>query len=156
MTTLKEGDKAPAFSGKDQNNQKISLSDYKGQKLILYFYPQDDTPGCTAQACNLRDNYTLLALNGFTVLGISPDEISSHKKFETKYTLPFTLIADPLHKIISKYGVWGKKQLYGKEYIGLHRTTFIVDEKGVIRKIFLRPNNKQHAEEIIKAWNELK
>ncbi|MFT3949681.1 MAG: thioredoxin-dependent thiol peroxidase [Agriterribacter sp.] len=156
MITLKEGDKAPAFSGKDQDDQKVSLAEYKGQKIVLYFYPADDTPACTTQACNLRDNYALLKQNGFTVLGVSPDEVAKHKKFEAKYSLPFTLIADPLHKIIDKYGVWGEKQLYGRKYMGLHRTTFVIDEKGVIRKIFLRPKNKQHAEEIIKAWNELK
>ncbi|MBN8786221.1 MAG: thioredoxin-dependent thiol peroxidase [Terrimonas sp.] len=156
MITLKEGDKAPAFTGKDQDDKKVSLSDYKGQKLVLYFYPADDTPACTTQACNLRDNYSLLKKNGFAIVGISPDEAAKHKKFETKYNLPFTLIADPLHKIIDKYGVWGEKQLYGRKYMGLHRTTFVIDEKGVIRKIFLRPKNKQHAEEIIKAWNELK
>ncbi|MCC6286714.1 MAG: thioredoxin-dependent thiol peroxidase [Chitinophagaceae bacterium] len=156
MITLKEGDKAPAFSGKDQDNHKVSLADYKEQKIVLYFYPADDTPACTTQACNLRDNYGLLKKEGFTILGVSPDEIAKHKKFEDKYNLPFTLIADPLHKIIDKYGVWGEKQLYGRKYMGLHRTTFVIDEKGVIRKIFLRPRNKQHAEEIIKAWHELK
>ena len=146
MITLKEGDKAPAFTGKDQDDNKVSLSDYKGQKLVLYFYPADDTPACTTQACNLRDNYSLLKKNGFAIVGISPDETAKHKKFETKYSLPFTLIADPLHKIIDKYGVWGEKQLYGRKYMGLHRTTFVIDGKGVIRKIFLRPKNKQHAE----------
>lgn len=156
MITLKEGDKAPAFTGKDQDDQKVSLADYKGQKVVLYFYPGDDTPTCTMQACNLRDNYALLQQNGFTVLGVSPDEAAKHKKFEAKYRLPFTLVADPSHKIIDKYGVWGEKQLYGRRYMGLHRTTFVIDEKGVIRKIFLRPKSKQHAEEIIKAWNELK
>ncbi|PVD51062.1 thioredoxin-dependent thiol peroxidase [Terrimonas sp.] len=156
MITLKEGDKAPAFTGKDQDDKKVSLSDYKGRKAVLYFYPEDDTPTCTIQACNLRDNYALLKQNGFVIIGVSPDEAAKHKKFETKYSLPFTLIADPLHKIIDKYGVWGEKQLYGRKYMGLHRTTFVIDEKGVIRKIFLRPKNKQHAEEIIKAWNELK
>lgn len=156
MITLKEGDKAPAFTGKDQDDKKVSLADYKGKKLVLYFYPEDDTPTCTIQACNLRDNFALLKQNGFTVLGVSPDEVAKHKKFENKYSLPFTLIADPSHTIIDKYGVWGEKQLYGRKYMGLHRTTFIIDEKGVIRKIFLRPKNKQHAEEIIKAWNELK
>lgn len=156
MITLKEGDKAPAFTGKDQDDQKVSLADYKGQKVVLYFYPEDDTPTCTIQACNLRDNYALLQQNGFTVLGVSPDEAAKHKKFEAKHGLPFTLVADPSHKIIDKYGVWGEKQLYGRRYMGLHRTTFVIDEKGVIRKIFLRPKSKQHAEEIIKAWNELK
>lgn len=148
-THLKEGDKAPAFTGFDQDGNKISLTDLKGQKLVLFFYPEDDTPTCTVEACNLRDNYALLKKNGFEVIGISPDDVKSHKKFEQKFNLPFTLIADPQHKIIDKYGVWGKKKLYGREYMGLHRTTFVLDEKGTIIKIFLKPRNKAHAEEII-------
>ncbi len=154
MITLKEGDKAPAFSGKDQNGKKVSLSHYKGKKLVLFFYPEDDTPTCTIQACNLRDNYALLKKKGFEVIGISPNDEASHKKFETKFSLPFTLLADPGHEIIDKYGVWGEKQLYGRKYMGLHRTTFVIDEKGVIGKVFLRPKNKQHAEEIIKHWEQ--
>ncbi len=154
MTSLQEGDKAPAFTGKDQDGAKISLSDYKGKKVVLYFYPEDNTPTCTVQACNLRDNYALLKKEGFVVLGVSPDEEKKHKKFEEKFDLPFTLIADPDHTIIDKYGVWGEKQLYGRKYMGLHRTTFLVDEKGIIRKIFLKPKSKQHAEEIVKAWKE--
>lgn len=153
MIILKEGDKAPAFTGNDQDGKKISLTAFKGKKVVLFFYPEDDTPTCTIQACNLRDNFALLKKNGFEVLGVSPDDEKKHKKFEAKFQLPFTLIADPDHAIIDKYGVWGEKQLYGRKYMGLHRTTFILDEKGVIRKIFLRPRNKQHAEEIIKAWN---
>jgi len=152
MTVLKEGTKAPAFKGKDQNGKIVSLADYKGQKVILYFYPQDDTPTCTVQACNLRDNFGVLKKKGFTVLGVSPDEEKKHKKFEAKYDLPFTLIADPDHTIIDKYGVWGEKQLYGRAYMGLHRTTFLIDEKGVIKKIFLKPKSKQHTEEILSAW----
>lgn len=155
MVTLKEGDKAPAFTGDDQNGKKISLSDYKGKKVVLYFYPEDDTPTCTVQACNLRDNFGLLRQNGFTVLGISPDAVSKHKKFETKYDLPFTLISDPDHTIIDKYNVWGEKQLFGRNYMGLRRTTFLIDEKGVVKKIFDKPKSKQHAEEIIKAWSEI-
>jgi peroxiredoxin Q/BCP len=151
MTTLTEGQKAPAFKGKDQNGNPVSLSDYKGEKIVLFFYPEDDTPTCTIQACNLRDNFSLLKQNGFTVLGISPDEVKKHKKFEAKYDLPFTLISDPDHTIIDKYGVWGEKQLYGRNYMGLHRTTFLIDGNGIIRKIFLKPKNKQHAEEIIAA-----
>ena len=154
MITLREGDKAPAFSGRDQNNNKISLSDYKGKRLVLYFYPEDDTPTCTIQACNLRDNYSLLKKLGFEVLGISPDDETSHKKFESKFHLPFTLMADPSHKILEKYGVWGEKQMFGNRYMGVHRTTFVIDEKGIIRKIFLRPKNKAHAEEIIQALKE--
>jgi peroxiredoxin Q/BCP len=152
MTTLKEGDKAPAFTGKDQNGGRIALADYKGKKVVLYFYPEDDTPTCTIQACNLRDNYPLLKREGFSVIGVSPNDEKSHKKFEAKFGLPFPLVADPDHSIIDKYGVWGEKQLYGRKYIGLHRTTFLIDEKGVIRKIFLKPRSKQHAEEISRAW----
>ena len=155
MLHLKEGDKAPAFTGKDQNGNKVSLSDFKGHKVILYFYPQDDTPTCTVQACNLRDNYALLKKEGYTVLGVSPDEAAKHLKFEAKYSLPFTLLSDPEHAIIDKYDVWGPKQLYGRVYDGLHRTTFVIDGKGIIRKIFLRPKNKQHAEEIIKAMGDV-
>lgn len=155
MISLKEGDKAPLFTGKDQENNKVSLSSYKGKKVVLYFYPEDDTPTCTVQACNLRDNFSLLKKKGFEVIGVSPDDVAKHKKFEIKYELPFTLIADPDHIIIDKYGVWGEKQLYGRKYMGLHRTTFVIDEKGIIRKIFLRPRNKQHAEEIVKAWETI-
>ena len=152
MVTLKEGDKAPAFKGVDQNGNKVSLADYKGRKIVLYFYPEDDTPTCTIQACNLRDNYGLLRQHGFEVIGVSPDDENSHKKFEKKFDLPFTLISDPKHLILEKYGVWDQKQMFGNKYMGVLRTTFVIDEKGVIRKIFLRPKNKAHAEEIIKAW----
>ncbi|MEP7111324.1 MAG: thioredoxin-dependent thiol peroxidase [Ferruginibacter sp.] len=151
MTTLKEGQKAPAFKGIDQNGNPVSLSDFKGEKIVLYFYPEDDTPTCTIQACNLRDNFGLLKQHGLIVLGVSPDEAKKHKKFEAKYELPFTLVADPDHRIIDKYGVWGEKQLYGRTYMGLHRTTFLIDRKGIIKKIFLKPKNRQHAEEIIEA-----
>lgn len=149
MVTLKEGDKAPAFSGTDQNGNKVSLAGLKGKKLVLYFYPEDDTPTCTIQACNLRDNYALLKREGFEVVGVSPDDAGKHRKFETKYSLPFTLIADTKHTILNKYGVWDQKQMFGHQYMGVLRTTFVIDEKGVIRKIFLRPRNKAHAEEII-------
>lgn len=151
-TNLTEGSKAPAFKGKDQNGNIVSLSDYKGKRVVLYFYPEDDTPTCTIQACNLRDNYSLLKKKNIVVLGVSPDEEKKHKKFETKYKLPFTLIADPDHGIIDRYGVWGEKQLYGRKYMGLHRTTFLIDGKGIIRKIFLKPKNKQHTDEILNAW----
>jgi thioredoxin-dependent peroxiredoxin len=150
-THLQEGQKAPAFTGIDQDGNKISWNDFKGQKLALFFYPEDDTPTCTIQACNLRDNYSLLTKTGFKVIGISPDDVKSHQKFREKFSLPFTLIADPDHNIINKYGVWGQKKLYGREYMGLHRTTFVINEKGVISKIFLRPKNKAHAEEIVKS-----
>ena len=155
MTSLSENTKAPAFKAKDQNGNIVSLADLKGKKIVLYFYPEDDTPTCTVQACNLRDNFALLKQQGFVVLGVSPDEEKKHKKFENKYSLPFTLLADPKHIIIDKYGVWGEKQLYGRNYMGLHRTTFLIDEKGIIRKIFLKPKSKQHTEEILKAWDDL-
>ena len=147
--------KAPQFKGIDQNGNTVKLSDFKNKKLVLFFYPEDDTPTCTIEACNLRDNYSLLKKNGFEIAGISPDDENSHKKFEEKFKLPFVLIADPSHSIINKYGVWGPKQLYGRKYDGLHRTTFLIDEKGNIRHIFLKPRNKEHAQEIIKKWNEI-
>jgi peroxiredoxin Q/BCP len=153
MVTLKEGDKAPSFTGIDQDGKKISLAEYKGKKLVLFFYPEDDTPTCTIQACNLRDNYGLLQKKEFEVVGISPDNEKSHKKFEKKFDLPFTLVADSSHQILEKYGVWDHKKLFGHEYMGVLRTTFVIDEKGIIRKIFLRPKNKAHAEEIITAMD---
>ena len=148
-THLEVGDKAPAFSGLDQNGIKVSLKDYVGKKLVLYFYPEDDTPTCTVQACNLRDNFSTLKANGFEIIGVSPDDVESHKKFKNKFQLPFTLVADPKHAIIDKYGVWGEKNLYGHKHMGIFRTTFVIDENGLIRKIFLRPKNKAHAEEIL-------
>jgi peroxiredoxin Q/BCP len=154
MIHLKAGDKAPAFTVKDKDGNKVSLSDFKGQKLVIYFYPEDDTPTCTVQACNFRDNHSLLVQKGIKVIGISPNDEKSHEQFKKKYELPFTLIPDPSHKIIDKYGVWGEKLLYGRRYMGLHRTTFLVDEKGIIRKVFLKPRSKQHSEDIIKAWEE--
>ncbi|MEP7277459.1 MAG: thioredoxin-dependent thiol peroxidase [Bacteroidota bacterium] len=152
---VQEGDKAPLFTAPDQDGKKVSLAGFKGKKLVLYFYPEDGTPTCTIQACNLRDNYSLLKKDGFEVLGVSPDASAKHKKFETRYNLPFRLLADPDHSIIDAYGLWSTKKLYGREYMGLHRTTFLIDEMGFIRKIFTRPRNKQHAVEIVKAWKEL-
>ena len=149
MEMPKELDKAPGFKGVDQNGKEVSLYDFRGKKLVLYFYPEDDTPTCTIQACNLRDNYSALKANGFEIVGVSPDGPTSHKKFESKFNLPFTLIADPKHKILEKYGVWGEKQMFGNKYMGVHRTTFIIDERGVIQKIFLRPKNNDHSAEIL-------
>ena len=151
MITLKEGDKAPVFSGKDQNEKKISLTDYKGKKLVLYFYSEAGTPTCTIESCNLRDNYSLLKKNGFEILGVSPNNEKTQKKFEIKFKLPFPLIADTSHILLEKYGVWDMKKLFGREYMGVLRTTFIIDEKGVILKIFTKPKNKAHAEEILAA-----
>src|SRR6516225_9697134 len=153
MTHLREGDQAPAFSGIDQQGRKVSLEDYKGKKIVLYFYPQDDTPTCTEQACDLRDNYGVLRKKGFIVLGVSPDSEKSHLRFEKKFSLPFTLISDPDHQIIDRYGVWGEKQLFGRNYMGLLRTTFLIDEQGIITHIFLKPRSRQHTQEIIRAWS---
>lgn len=153
MTQLTEGAKAPDFKSTDQNGNPVSLKDFKGKKVVLYFYPEDDTPTCTIEACNLRDNYSLLKKNGLTILGVSPDDEKKHKKFEEKYKLPFTLVADPDKKIIDEYGVWGEKNLYGRKYMGLHRTTFLIDEKGIILKIFRKPKSKIHSEEILNALN---
>ncbi|HMG69300.1 MAG TPA: thioredoxin-dependent thiol peroxidase [Chitinophagaceae bacterium] len=151
MIILKEGDKAPAFSGKDQDGKTISLADFKGKKLVLYFYSEADSPTCTIESCNLRDNYSLLKKKGFEIIGVSPDDQKKQKKFETKYGLPFPLIADTSHDILEKYGVWDQKKLFGREYMGVLRTTFVIDEKGIIQKIFTKPKNKAHAEEIIAA-----
>jgi len=154
MTELKEGSKAPVFKGVDQNGDTISLKDLLGKKLVLYFYPHDDTPTCTNQACNLRDNYSLLMEKGFHIIGISTDDIKSHKKFEKKYGLPFSLISDSDNSISEKYGVWGWKKFMGKEYVGMHRTTFLIDQKGRIKKIIEKPETKRHAEQILMVWEE--
>lgn len=156
MITLQAGDKAPAFSAPDQNGNKVSLSDYKGRKLVLYFYPEDDTPTCTIQACNLRDGYSRLLAAGFEVIGVSPDDSKKHKRFEAKYHLPFRLLADTGQVVLKKYGVWDKKKMFGHEYMGVLRTTFVIDEKGIIRKIITRPKNKAHAEEILAAFPDNK
>lgn len=149
---LSEGDKAPVFSGTDQDGNKIALEDFLGKKLVLYFYPQDMTETCTIQACNLRDNFSSLKKKGISILGISPDTVASHKKFETRYDLPYPLISDAGHKIIDAYGVWGEKQLFGRKYMGLLRTTFLINEKGKIVKVIERPKSKEHSKEILTAW----
>jgi peroxiredoxin Q/BCP len=154
MVVLKEGDKAPLFTAKDQDGKKISLSDYKGKKLVLYFYSEAGSPTCTIESCNLRDNYSLLKKNGFEVVGVSPDDEKTQKKFETKYKLPFPLIADTSHDVLEKYGVWDQKKLFGREYMGVLRTTFVINEKGIIEKLFTRPKNKAHAQEIITAMKK--
>jgi thioredoxin-dependent peroxiredoxin len=154
MITLKEGDKAPAFAGKDQNGKKISLTDYEGKKLVLYFYSEAGSPTCTIESCNLRDNYALLKKNGFEVVGVSPDTESKQKKFEQKYKLPFPLIADTENKVTTAYGVHDMKKLFGREYMGILRTTFIIDENGIIIKIFNKPKNKAHAEEILGSFKK--
>lgn len=155
MATLKEGSKAPVFKGEDQNGNTVSLADFKGRKVVLYFYPKDDTPGCTAQACNLRDNYSELLNKGFQVVGVSVDSVKSHKKFEKKYELPFPLIADEEKKVVEKYGVWGEKTMFGKKYMGIIRTTFLIDENGTIRKIITKPDTANHTQEVLEAWGEV-
>jgi thioredoxin-dependent peroxiredoxin len=147
--TLKKGDKAPNFKGIDQNDKAVSSADFKGKKWVLYFYPADDTPTCTTQACNLRDNYSLLKKAGISIIGVSPDNVKSHKKFEKKYDLPFPLIADEDNAIALAFGVWDWKKFMGKEYIGMHRTTFLIDEKGKIMDVILKPKSKVHADEIL-------
>lgn len=150
MITLLSGDKAPDFKAKDQNGKTISLKDFKGRKVILYFYPEDDTPVCTVEACNFRDNFSLLKKKGYEIVGVSPNSVESHKKFEAKYKLPFTLLADEDKKIINAYGVWGLKKLYGREYMGIQRATFIIDENGKVEKIIGRVLSKIATEQILK------
>lgn len=152
MKTLAINDKAPSFKGIDQNGKTVSLSDFKGQKLILYFYPKDDTPGCTAEACNLNDNYALLLKKGFAIVGVSKDDQKSHLKFVKKFGLKFSLIADTDQKIIDAYGVWGEKILFGREYMGILRTTFVINEKGKVEKIFDKVNTKDHTEQILAEY----
>jgi peroxiredoxin Q/BCP len=150
--TLKQGDKAPAFTAQDQNGKEISLSDYKGKKVALYFYPKDNTPTCTNEACNIRDNYALLKKNGIVVLGVSTDTEKSHKKFEEKHQLPFTLLADPEQKIVEAYGVWGLKKFMGREYMGTYRVTFLINEKGIIDHIIEKVVSKDHTTQILDLW----
>lgn len=151
---LKVGDKAPDFEAQDQNGKSISLSQFKGEKIALYFYPKDNTPGCTAEACSLRDNYQALLNKKIQVIGVSIDSVESHKKFETKYELPFPLIADPEKKIVNLFGVWGLKKFMGREYDGTHRTTYLIDENGCIVDIIEKPKTKIHADEILAFWKE--
>ncbi len=146
---LESGTLAPNFSGVTFDGTKVKLSDFKGHKLALFFYPKDMTPGCTNQVCNLRDNLDLLAEHGIAVVGVSPDDLDSHESFSDKHDLPFPLLADPDHKIIDSYGVWGEKKNYGKVFMGLQRTTFLINESGVIQHVFKRPRVKEHADEII-------
>ena len=152
MIELKEGDKAPLVEGIDQNGSNVSLSDFSGTKLILYFYPKDDTPGCTAESCNLRDNYQMLKDAGFSILGVSPDNAAKHLRFIDKYDLPFPLLADTEQKVLTSYGVWGPKKFMGRDYIGVHRTTFVIDENGVIDKIFKKVKTKDHTNQILEAY----
>lgn len=154
MLKPKEGSKAPDFNGIDQNGKEVNLKNFAGKKLILYFYPKDNTPGCTAEACNLRDNYNDLLNNGFAIVGVSPDSEKSHAGFSDKYSLPFPLIADTGKKILNDYGVWGEKKMYGKSFFGVIRTTFVIDEKGVIDKIISKVETAGHAAQILKLYNK--
>jgi peroxiredoxin Q/BCP len=149
MSKLKTGDAAPFFIGVDQYGNSISLDSFKGSKLVLYFYPKDDTPGCTAEACDLRDNYQRLLNEGYKVAGVSPDGEKSHQKFADKYHLPFPLLADPDKKIINAYGVWGPKKFMGRSYDGVLRTTFIISEEGNIQEIISKVDTKEHTRQIL-------
>jgi peroxiredoxin Q/BCP len=151
MMKLEKGDAAPDFSGFDQDGKKVQLIDFKGKKLILYFYPKDNTPGCTSEACDLRDNYDMWLSKGYQVVGVSPDSQKSHQKFIEKYNLPFPLIADEDKSIIKAYGAWGPKKLYGREYEGLLRTTFVIDEKGIIQEVFTKVKTKDHTKQILET-----
>ncbi len=153
MITLKEGEKAPYFEGVNQDGKKITLDDFKGKKLILYFYPKDNTSGCTAEACSLNDGYSSLTDKGFEVVGVSPDSTSSHLKFIAKYNLSFNLIAEKKKKILEAYGVWAEKKMYGRTYMGVLRTTFIIDENGIIQKIITKVDTKDHAKQILTMEN---
>lgn len=149
MVTLKPGDEAPSFTGTDHEGRNISLADFRGNKLVLYFFPEAGSPTCTIESCNLRDHYPALLLKGYEVLGVSPDDPEKQNRFARKHHLPFRLIADPGNRIAKAYGVWDKKKLFGHEYMGIRRTTFLIDEKGKIAGIFTRPKNKAHAAEIL-------
>ena len=153
MISLNVGDKAPGFVALNEFGQSISLSNFLGKKVILYFYPKDMTPGCTAESCNLGENYKLLQEKGFIVLGVSPDSSKSHQKFIDKYNLPFSLIADEDKAVIKAFGVWGPKKFMGKEYDGVHRTTFVIDEDGVIEKVFSKVKTKDHTNQILESYN---
>lgn len=149
MTTLKEGDKAPEFTSKDEQGNTVKLSDYKGSKLVLFFYPKASTPGCTAEACNLSDNYQELTKKGYKVLGVSADSAKLQQNFKNKYNFPFPLLADEDKTVINAFGVWGPKKFMGREYDGIHRTTFVVDENGMIEKVISKVKTKDHAAQIL-------
>ena len=149
---LKEGDAAPDFTARDERGNEVKLADLRGERVVLYFYPKDDTPGCTKQACSLRDSHLDLTEKNIRVLGVSLDDEESHQKFIGKFSLPFTLLADTDRKLSESYGVYGEKHMYGKKYMGISRTTFLIDETGKIKKIINKPNVEQHAEEVINAF----
>lgn len=151
MTHLTEGDKAPDFTGLNENGESVSLSDFKGQKLVLFFYPKDNTPTCTEEACNLRDNYGLLKKKGYGILGVSADSQRKHQNFIKKFDLPFPLLADVDQTILNAYGVWGEKQMFGKKYMGIFRTTFVIDAEGSIEKVIRKVQAKDHTNQILEA-----
>jgi thioredoxin-dependent peroxiredoxin len=153
MSELREGMKAPYFEGPDQYGKRVKISDFAGKKLVLYFYPKDNTPGCTAEACNLRDNNHELIRRGFAVVGVSMDSEKSHKNFADKFSLPFPLISDTGKKILNDYGVWKEKSMYGKTFLGIARTTFIISENGIIEKIISKVDTKSHTDQIFKLLN---
>ena len=146
---LQIGDKAPDFTSVDQDGKSISLNDFKGKKIVLYFYPKDNTPGCTEQACNLRDNYALFKTKGYTILGVSVDSVKKHQNFIKKFDLPFPLIADTDMKLVNDYGVWAEKSMYGKKFMGIIRTTFVIDENGIITDIIEKVKTKEHTAQIL-------
>lgn len=152
MTHLKEGDKAPDFSGLIEDGSQVQLSDYAGKKLILFFYPKDNTPGCTAEACNLTENYSELKSEGYEVLGVSADTQKKHLNFISKYSLAFPLVADEEKELINSFGVWGPKKFMGREYEGIHRTTFVINEEGIISKVFTKVKTKDHTAQILESF----
>ncbi len=154
MALLEKGRAAPDFKAADQSGKEISIKQFKGKKIILYFYPKDDTPGCTSEACNLRDNYQELQDLGYVVIGVSPDNEKSHQKFSAKYNLPFYLVPDPEKVIIKAYGAWGEKKMYGKSYEGVLRTTYVISEKGLIEAVIEKVNVKDHTKQIIETLNQ--
>ena len=154
IVTLKEGDKSPAFAGKDQNGEIVSSESLKGKRVILFFYPKDMTPGCTAEACNLGENYSELQKRGFEVIGVSADDEKRHQKFIDKYSLPFKLIADTGVEVIIAFGVWGLKKVMGKEYDGIHRTTFVIGADGVLEKVITKVKTKDHTAQILEELGE--
>ncbi|MBB79110.1 MAG: thioredoxin-dependent thiol peroxidase [Crocinitomicaceae bacterium] len=156
MKHLKVGDQAPEFTSTDHKDSKVSLGQFKGKKVVIYFYPKDNTPGCTAQACNIRDNYELIQSKGIVIIGVSADSVDKHKSFIKKYDLPFILLADTEKKLLNLYGVWGEKKFMGKIYDGIHRTTFILDEQHKIISIIDKPKTKEHSREILEAYEPLK
>ena len=148
---LQEGTMAPEFTLPTDGGGEVTLSDYRGKKVVLYFYPKDDTPGCTTEACNFRDDYSQLLAAGAVVLGVSPDTVQSHDKFKLKYQLPFALLSDPDHQVAETYGAWGEKKMYGRTYMGIIRSTFIIDEEGRIAKVFPRVKPKNHSQQVLEA-----